>query len=380
MAAKASSSGNKQLDNLVTTNAAYRTNANAYPHSVGVTTAPTYNVTTSVPTQGSLPSKNQGIVGSTTPGWLDKYTNTGSGSKSGSSSGSKSGSGSSSGSSSGTGSYGAYMQLAAAQAAANQQRAAEAAAAMRAAAQNAYDRGMSNLNAAFDSRMRALGDNFNSTKDQLGQALNSSTDSVNKDADRSLKQAYINRMMNERNLNQQLSSQGLSGGATESTLARLYNNYGNSRNSIEGTRADNLTDLNNTYNTNLASALQAYNNAVADAEAQRAQMMNNLENALANGQISAEENYQNALNSNNSAYMDALGNALDQMNRYNFTPSEVLNDIQLANVIQNAYNTSSNYKNAINQGMADSGVTNGVLDATANNNYLAALLRSLYNA
>ena len=74
--------------------------------------------------------------------------------------------------------------------------------------------------------------------------------------------------------------------------------------------------INNTYNTNLANALQAYNNALTDAESQRMQYANQLENALSNNQIAAEENYQNALNNSNSAYLSALGNALDQMNKY----------------------------------------------------------------
>ena len=135
MAEKASSSGNKQWDNLVTTNAAYRTTPQAYPHSTAMTSAPTKYVTSVRPAQGSAPSMNQGIVGSTTPGWLDKYSNTGSGTKGGSGSGSSS----SKSTSSGNGSYGAYMQLAAAQLAANQQRALDNKASMRAIAENAYN-------------------------------------------------------------------------------------------------------------------------------------------------------------------------------------------------------------------------------------------------
>ena len=350
-------------------NESMRTTENGYPHSVG---------TQSSVTKVTGPHYNQGIVGTTSSDWkerLSKYPNYGSKASSKTSS---SGGGSASSSGNG-GAYGAYMQLAAAQLAANNQRASERANAIRDMAQNAYNRGMSNLQNAYNTRVQNLADNLNSTRQQLGQAYDSSARNVNQDADRSLKQAYINRMMNERNLNQQLSSQGLSGGATESTLARLYNNYGNSRNSIEGTRADNLNELNNTYNTNLANALQAYNNALTDAESQRMQYANQLENALSNNQIAAEENYQNALNNSNSAYLSALGNALDQMNKYKFTPSEVLNDITLANVIQNAYNNSSNYKNALNQASANSGVSNTELEQQGNNNYLAALLRSLYN-
>ena len=367
---------NKQQKNLLAADASYRTDERGYPNSVGTT----YKPTTTPSTQQKYGININVDKRFQAPSWYSAKDN--SNVKSGTSSGSVSGSSSkSSGSaSSGSGAYGAYMQLAAAQAAANQQRALEAANSMRAAAQSAYDRGMNNLNSAFNSRLQNLSDNLNATRDQLSQSYNSSANTVNQDADRSLKQAYINNMLNRKNLNQQLSSQGLSGGATESTLARMYNNYGNARNSIEGTRADNITNLNNTYNTNLANALQAYNNAVSDAQSQRMQYANSLENALANNQISAEENYQNALNNNNSAYLNALGTALDQMNRYDFTPSEVLNDITLANVIQNAFNTSSNYKNAVAQAEANNGVTNSELANPNNNAYLMAMLKSLYNA
>jgi len=299
----------------------------------------------------------------------------------GATSGSASGSSSSSSSSNDKGSYGAYMQLAVAQMASNQARAEAALAAQKAAAQEAYDRGMNYLNSAYNSQKSSLGSNYDSTIGQLTDSYNRSNTNVNNDANRSLRQAYINKMINEKNLAQQMSAQGLSGGASESTLAKLYNNYGNSRNNIENTRANNLSDLEQTLNTNKASALQTYNNALADLENRRMQYAMSLEDALANNQVSATQNYQNALTSNNDSYLSALGNALDQMNKYNFTPSEVTNDIALANVIQNAYDTSSNYNKILNNALQENGVTTSALQQSANNNnYLAALLKGLYNA
>ena len=82
---------------------------------------------------------------------------------------SSSGSGSSSSSTGNGGAYGAYMQLAAAQLAANNQRASERANAIRDMAQNAYNRGMSNLQNAYNTRVQNLADNLNSTRQQLGQ-------------------------------------------------------------------------------------------------------------------------------------------------------------------------------------------------------------------
>ena len=158
---------------------------------------------------------------------------------------------------------------------------------MRAAAQNAYDRGMNALNNAYDSQLSSLSDNLNETKNQLANQYNRSRQNITDDAANSLKQAYINRMLSQRNLGQQMSALGLNGGATESTLAGMLNNYGNARNNINTTQNNNLSNLESNYNDNLSQALQAYNSAVANANLQKATQAISLENALANNQISA---------------------------------------------------------------------------------------------
>lgn len=71
---------------------------------------------------------------------------------------------------------------------------------MRQAAQDAYDRGMNALNNAYDKQMSSLSDNLNSTKGQLLDSFNRSKSNINSDAESSLRQAYINRMISERNL------------------------------------------------------------------------------------------------------------------------------------------------------------------------------------
>ena len=49
---------------------------------------------------------------------------------------------------------------------------------------------------------------------------------VNAAADQALREAYLNKMESLKGLNQALTAQGLSGGASETALAGLYNNYG----------------------------------------------------------------------------------------------------------------------------------------------------------
>lgn len=276
------------------------------------------------------------------------------------------------------GTVGAYMQLAAAQMAANQQRANESLAAQREAAQNAYNRGLSNLAAAYNNRMSMLGDNYNSTVGQLNDAYNASAGNVNADADAALKQAYINNMLNQKNLGQQLTAQGLSGGASESTLARLLNNYGNSRNNIETNRNTNLKDLAQTLNTSLAQALQSYNNAKAEADAQRLQYAMNLENALANNEISTMQNYQDALTSNSNNYMAALADAVDKMNKYNYTKGAATNDVNLATVLQNAVNGIPTNNANVAKGAVENGANTSTLAQATTDNSMLDLIRALY--
>ena len=85
-------------------------------------------------------------------------------------------------------------------------------------------------------------------KENLNFATNQLTDTTN-DA---LKQAYIIKMQTLRNLPQQMSAQGLNGGASETTLASMNNNYGNARNQLETERLKQLANLQNTYQNNLA--------------------------------------------------------------------------------------------------------------------------------
>ncbi len=165
-----------------------------------------------------------------------------------------------------------------------QQQAAAAAleAQRRAAAQAAYDRSMTALNNSYNTMQNSLKGNYNSTLGQLEQNYNTGVAGVNKQADNAQQQAYINYMMNKRDMGQQLAAQGLSGGASESALAGMYNNYGNSRNTIDSGRNDSLADLMNDWNTNKASALQAYNSQLAEMAMQKANAVQQLENNLAN--------------------------------------------------------------------------------------------------
>lgn len=104
-----------------------------------------------------------------------------------------------------------------------------------AALDSSYNNNKSNINAAYDKQNSLLGDNYNSAVNALNASYNNSLSGLKKDAEGSLREAYVNNEISKRDLNQNLTAQGITGGAAESTMAGLSNNYGNSRNNINTT-------------------------------------------------------------------------------------------------------------------------------------------------
>lgn len=255
---------------------------------------------------------------------------------------------------------------------------------MREAAQNAYDRGMGALNSAYDSQMSSLRGNLDETRNQLSNQYNRSKQNIMDDAADSLRQAYINKMLSQRNLGQQMSAQGLTGGATETTMANMLNNYGNARNNINTTQNNNLSNLEGNYSDNLSQAMQAYNSAVASANLQKAQQAMSLENALANNQISALGDYQTLLQRDNQNYLDLLKAAIQNGASFSYDPTEANNTFK-AVALQQAANPSltTNYQ-AIQELMNSSENVPGVnspgmtvVNPATQNNYLAQILSQL---
>ena len=202
---------------------------------------------------------------------------------------------------------------------AQQQAQAQAyAAQQRAAAESAYRAGMKRLGQAWDTKTGALKDNLNSTLANLQRQYDSSKNEVNADANKSLREAYINYMLNKKNLNQNLTAQGIGGGAAESTMAGMYNNYGNSRNNINTTLNDNLTSLENTYQGNISNANQQYNSAYANALSDYLNYQNQLEQNLANSIVGSYGNMVSSLGSLDSGYTNALYNLLEKQAAYDY--------------------------------------------------------------
>src|SRR5574344_1285289 len=184
---------------------------------------------------------------------------------------------------------------------------------------------MASLNSAYSTKTKALSDNLSSTFSTLADTYNNSKQSVQSDAASSLQQAYINKMLSQRNLNQNLTAQGLSGGASESAMASLLNNYGNSRNSIQTTENTNLSNLESTYNGNVASAQQEYNSALATAAENLASYKAQLESDLANSISSSYASQYSNLSDLGSSYLSAMQNALADQQAYEYSKSAATN-------------------------------------------------------
>jgi len=249
--------------------------------------------------------------------------------------------------------------------------------------QDLYNRQKSALNGAYDAYLGALADNLRSTEDALGDAYSRSKSSIMDDSRASLKQAYINKVLQEKNLDQSLAAQGLSGGATETTKASMSNNYGNARNEINRTTNNNLSTLEGEYNQNLAQALQAYNTAVANAQLQKAQQEMEIENALVNGQLDAMEKMGGGFG-DDGTYMAALQTVLDNGSSYEWNPTEANNAVK-ALELQMGGGADTRLQNnilaALQAIMSSQGGKGAVaLQNPMAQNYLAAIMKQLQGA
>lgn len=175
--------------------------------------------------------------------------------------------------------------------------------AKRKAAQDAYDRSIGALNGAYNSARDMLQQNYNSSVGVMTDSYNTGVAGVNRQADKTQNEAYINYMLSKRDLPQMMAAQGLTGGAAESTMAGLQNNYGNSRNEIDVGRNESLTGLLQEYNAGKASALQALNSSLVQLENQKMAYQMQLEQALQQGITGAISSRYDALADIGNAYL-----------------------------------------------------------------------------
>lgn len=113
---------------------------------------------------------------------------------------------------------------------------------------------------------------LDATQAQLDKTLAQNNATTNANYDNSARQAYVDYMRKQRALPSQLQALGVRGGATESGLLNLYNNYGVEHAANEQQRNADLTSNQNAREDAWNSAYQAY---LSDLNEQKQQAINN---------------------------------------------------------------------------------------------------------
>ena len=99
---------------------------------------------------------------------------------------------------------------------------------------------------------------LDATQKQLDKTLAQNNATTNANYDNNARQAYVDYMRKQRALPSQLQALGVRGGATESGLLNLYNNYGVEHAANEQQRAAELGSNRNSRDDAYQSAYQAY--------------------------------------------------------------------------------------------------------------------------
>lgn len=167
-----------------------------------------------------------------------------------------------------------------------------------------FDQMMATLEAQRAQQEAMMKQQYENALAQAQSAYNRSVGNLNSQSDDALRQAYIAKMKQQKNVNQQLSNMGINGGATESILANLENSYLNDRNGIQKALQNNLealgadyqanvANLGANYGGNYASLLDNYFDKTFD-------LQNNYANTLMNMAAKSANNTANSTANNNT--------------------------------------------------------------------------------
>lgn len=107
------------------------------------------------------------------------------------------------------------------------------------------------------------------------------------DLEKANQQAYIARVMAEKNMPQRLAAQGITGGMTETTASNIFRNYLNSRNAANTAYTKAAADLESGYMSDSTNIQSGWTQKMADLNTQRQAQA--LEQAKLAYQIAVEE-------------------------------------------------------------------------------------------
>lgn len=212
---------------------------------------------------------------------------------------------------------------------------------------------LNDYNNVAEQRKQAL----NTAKANAVQQLNNQITTATNDAKGQSKQAYINNMMSQKDMKQQLSQAGLSNtGVVGSAYGDLASNYAENLNTINANKSKTINDVNNNINSTNLDYAGKEQDLLADIENSRIEM-NKYNNQLAQTQ------YQQAIDN----YMKYKG-IEDNVNSYNLQMRQLEEekaknerDYQLA---VKQYEASKN--SSANFGNTDTSNLDAILNAITN--------------
>lgn len=165
-----------------------------------------------------------------------------------------------------------------------------------------------NIQSQWDTALADANTLYNTNAGQLGNVYNQGVNQANLTSDEAARQQYIAYMQNRKNLAEQLSTNGITGGASETALNQILNSYSSNLADTEASRQSALAELANEYNGNLSDLMAQLQSNQASINSQYGAMaqedLANQKQNLLNGQISTLQAYinrQNELKEQNQA-------------------------------------------------------------------------------
>ncbi len=128
---------------------------------------------------------------------------------------------------------------------------------------SAYNDALADLDASNAKVLALLKKNYDNSVNSINGKYDLTQKTQEADSANALREAYVNYMMNRRNIDGDLNRSGMNGGVAESTRAKMYNNYGNNRNALRTVLQNRLAEINLGRNEALNTLENEYNNAVA---------------------------------------------------------------------------------------------------------------------
>lgn len=202
-----------------------------------------------------------------------------------------------------------------------------------------------------DALLSAAQGNYDASIAARQEAYDKNVGTVNSDTERAMQQAYINNQLQQRNIGQQLAALGRSGGAAESTLLGMANEYGSQRGSLDTQRNEQLGELALDLSQGKADDLQRLNELKAQYESDYQSRLQDLAAASLDRLLSYDNSYTSAMTSLEQARAQQLADIASAASGYSSgidtTAQDYLTNLQKVYSGEMTYQDVKDNKNAI---------------------------------